>query len=126
MAMDAQQRSQFVDAYTRLLITTWSSEEFANRLGSLIEAVNKLGSLFYGTILAIFLLAFYTKRVGGTAAFLGALIGEAAVAWCAIFTNLAWLWWNVIGCAVGVGAALLIQGVLKVSATEKFEVRSSN
>jgi hypothetical protein len=34
MAMDAQQRSQFVDAYTRLLITTWSSEEFANRLGS--------------------------------------------------------------------------------------------
>jgi hypothetical protein len=34
MAMDAQQRSQFVDAYTRLLITTWSSEEFANRLTS--------------------------------------------------------------------------------------------
>ena len=39
--------------------------EFANRLGSLIEAVNKLGSLFYGTILAIFLLAFYMKKVGG-------------------------------------------------------------
>jgi Na+/proline symporter len=85
--------------------------EFANRLGSLIEAVNKLGSLFYGTILGIFLLAFYTKRVQGTAAFLGALIGEAAVVWCAIFTNLAWLWWNVIGCAVGVGAALVIQAV---------------
>jgi SSS family solute:Na+ symporter len=85
--------------------------EFANRLGSLIEAVNKLGSLFYGTILGIFLLAFYTKKVGGTAAFLGALIGEAAVVWCAIFTNLAWLWWNVIGCVVGVVAALLIQAV---------------
>jgi len=83
--------------------------EFANRLGSLIEAVNKLGSLFYGTILAIFLLAFYTKKVGGTATVLGAIIGEAVVVWCAIFTNLAWLWWNVIGCVVGVVAALAIQ-----------------
>ena len=83
--------------------------EFANRLGSLIEAVNKLGSLFYGTILAIFLLAFYSKRVGGTATVLGAIIGEAVVVWCAIFTNLAWLWWNVIGCGVGVVAALVIQ-----------------
>ncbi|MGH9458409.1 MAG: sodium:solute symporter family transporter, partial [Thermoanaerobaculia bacterium] len=46
---------------------------FANRLGSLVEAVNILGSLFYGTILGIFLLAFYVKRVGGTAAFAGAL-----------------------------------------------------
>ena len=90
--------------------------EFANRLGSLIEAVNKLGSLFYGTILGIFLLAFYTKRVGGTAAFLGAVIGEAAVAWCAVFTSLAWLWWNVIGCAVGVGTALLIQALLPAPA----------
>ena len=86
--------------------------EFANRLGSLIEAVNKLGSLFYGTILAIFLLAFYTKRVGGTATFLGAVIGEAAVVWCAMSTNLAWLWWNVIGCVVGVVAALVVQALL--------------
>ena len=62
---------------------------------------------------AIFLeLAFYTKKVGGTAAFIGAVIGEAAVVWCAIFTNLTWLWWNVIGCAVGVGAALMIQALL--------------
>jgi Na+/proline symporter len=83
--------------------------EFANQLGSLIEAVNKLGSLFYGTILAIFLLAFYTRRVTGTAAFLGAVIGEAAVILCAMFTDMAWLWWNVVGCAVGVAAALAIQ-----------------
>ena len=39
MAMDAQQRSQFVDAYTRLLITTWSSEEFAARLDSNVQSV---------------------------------------------------------------------------------------
>src|SRR5438132_1517991 len=86
--------------------------EFASRLGSLIEAVNKLGSLFYGTILGIFLLAFYTTEVTGTAVVIGAIIGEAAVAWCAAFTNLAWLWWNVIGCLVGVGAALVIERML--------------
>jgi solute:Na+ symporter, SSS family len=82
--------------------------EFAMHLGSLIEAVNKLGSFFYGTILAIFLLAFYTK-VNGRSAFLGALIGQVAVALCATFTNTAYLWWNVVGCGVGVGAALVIQ-----------------
>lgn len=86
--------------------------EFAGHLGTLIEAVNKLGSLFYGTILAIFLLAFYFKRVGGVAAFWGAVVGEIAVALCAQFTNMAWLWWNVVGCAVGIGAALAIQGVI--------------
>ena len=83
--------------------------EFASRLGSLIEAVNILGSLFYGTILGIFLLAFYTKRIGGTAVCLGAIVGEAAVAWCAISTNVAWLWWNVVGLVVGVVAAGTIQ-----------------
>ncbi|HEY3054616.1 MAG TPA: sodium:solute symporter [Thermoanaerobaculia bacterium] len=87
--------------------------EFASRLGSLVEAVNKLGSLFYGTILAIFLLAFYSKSVSGTAAFTGALLGESAVALCAAFTNMAWLWWNVIGCVVGVVAALGIERLLR-------------
>ena len=85
--------------------------EFASRLGSLIEAVNILGSLFYGTILGIFLLAFYTKRIGGTAVCLGAILGEAAVAWCAIYTNVAWLWWNVVGLVVGVVAAGAIQAI---------------
>ncbi|MGZ5476737.1 MAG: sodium:solute symporter [Thermoanaerobaculia bacterium] len=85
---------------------------FAGRLGSLIEAVNKVGSFFYGTILAIFLLAFYTKTISGTAAVIGGLAGEAAVALCAMFSNMAWLWWNVVGCAVGVVAALAVQSVL--------------
>jgi Na+/proline symporter len=85
---------------------------FAGRLGSLIEAVNILGSLFYGTILGVFLLAFYFPRVGGTATFLGALIGEAAVIYCWLFTPMAYLWWNVIGCVVGVAAALVIERVI--------------
>ncbi|HEX6179145.1 MAG TPA: sodium:solute symporter, partial [Thermoanaerobaculia bacterium] len=83
--------------------------EFAGHMGSLIEAVNKIGSYVYGTILAIFLLAFYTKHVGGRAAFVGAIIGEIAVVLCSIYSNMAWLWWNVVGCVVGVVAALIVQ-----------------
>jgi Na+/proline symporter len=71
--------------------------QFANHLGSLIEAVNILGSLFYGTILGIFLIAFYFKRVGGNATFVAALIAEAAVLACFLFTEIPYLWFNVIG-----------------------------
>jgi hypothetical protein len=85
---------------------------YANQLGSLIVAVNRVGSLFYGTMLAIFLIAFYAKHVGSTAVFYGALIAEATVLLCWIFTDIAWLWWNVIGCVVGVAAALMIQAML--------------
>jgi len=51
--------------------------EYASRLGSLVEAVNILGSLFYGTILGIFLVAFYVKHVRGGCAFYAALLGRA-------------------------------------------------
>jgi Na+/proline symporter len=82
--------------------------QYAGQLGSLVEAVNRLGSLFYGTLLGIFLLGFYFKRVRGTAAFLGALVGEAAVLYCFFYTRLAFLWYNVVGAAVVVLTALLI------------------
>ncbi|MCA1620312.1 MAG: sodium:solute symporter [Acidobacteria bacterium] len=82
--------------------------QYAGQLGSLVEAVNRLGSLFYGTLLGIFLLGFYFKRVVGTAAFLGALAGEAAVLYCFFFTKLAFLWYNVVGALVVVTAAHLI------------------
>ncbi|HET7436354.1 MAG TPA: sodium:solute symporter, partial [Thermoanaerobaculia bacterium] len=80
---------------------------YATRLGSLIVAVNKVGSFFYGTMLAIFLVAFYFKQVGGVAVFWGALAGEIAVILCARYTDMAWLWWNVVGCVVGVVAAIV-------------------
>ena len=82
--------------------------EYANRLGSLVEAVNILGSLFYGTILGIFLLAFYVKRVGGTAVFLGALAGEIAVVVCFVATDISFLWYNVVGCLGTIACALVI------------------
>jgi Na+/proline symporter len=73
---------------------------------SLIEAVNLLGSLFYGVILGIFLVAFYRKRTGGTAVFISAAIVEAFVILLNILNNkgivhLSFLWFNVVG-AVGV------------------------
>jgi SSS family solute:Na+ symporter len=82
--------------------------QYATHLGALVEAVNILGSLFYGTLLGIFLLAFYVKRVGGTATFIAAFIGEAVVLYCFAFTDVAWLWYNVIGCGVVVVVAVLI------------------
>ncbi len=73
---------------------------FANRLGTLIEAVNILGSLFYGTILGIFLIAFYFKKITGSATFYSALIAELVVIACYLFTPIPYLWFNVIGCVV--------------------------
>ena len=85
---------------------------YANQLGSLIIMVNKVGSLFYGTMLAVFLVAFYLKHVGATAMFWAALISQITVFICAATLSVAWLWWNVIGCTVGVAAALLLQALL--------------
>lgn len=85
---------------------------YASRLGNLIEAVNILGSLFYGTILGIFLVAFYMKKMSGTAVFYAAIIGEIfiVIAWATDLT--AFLWLNVIGCALVMLFTFLIQLVL--------------
>lgn len=77
--------------------------QFASNLGnSLIEAVNILGSLFYGVILGVFLIAFYMRRVGGHAVFWGAVIGEGFVIALFILNehniiSLSFLWLNAIG-----------------------------
>jgi len=86
--------------------------QFSYNLGnSLIEAVNILGSWFYGTILGIFLVAFYIKRVGGHAVFIGAIIAEAIVISVYSLDLLSFLWLNVIG-AVGV---ILFSWLLQVA-----------
>jgi solute:Na+ symporter, SSS family len=86
---------------------------FANRLGSLIEAVNILGSLFYGTILGIFLVAFYLKKIRGTPTFIAAIIAEIVVLYCFFFTDLPFLWFNFIGCVVLVIGAYLLNPFFK-------------
>jgi Na+/proline symporter len=73
----------------------------ATGFGALIEAVNQVGSLFYGGMLGVFVLAFFVKRCTATGAFVGVLAGEAAIFTTARFTS-AFLWYNVVGCVVTV------------------------
>jgi len=82
--------------------------QLAGRMGSLVEAVNILGSLFYGAILGIFLTGFLVPRAGGTHVFAAALVGEAAVLACWRWTPLSFLWWNLIGCVLTVAVAALL------------------
>ncbi len=81
---------------------------FGNQLGSLIEAVNFVGSLFYGSMLGVFVLAFSPWKVSGTGAFAGMLAGLAAVAYASLYTEITFLWFNVIGCLVTVTVGLLL------------------
>jgi Na+/proline symporter len=81
--------------------------QYAKNLGSLVEAVNQVGSYFYPVLLGVFALAFFFKRVRGSAAFWAMLTGEAAIIACSIFTHIAFLWFNVIGTVVVVIAGVL-------------------
>ena len=86
---------------------------FANRLGTLIEAVNILGSLVYGTILGIFLVAFYLKKIKGTPTFIAALTAEIVVIYCFIFTEIPFLWFNLIGCILVIILSFIFNYLLK-------------
>lgn len=81
---------------------------FATQMGSLIEAVNVLGSLFYGTILGIFLVAFYMKRINGHSVFYAALVTEVLVVVIYLLDVISFLWLNVIGALLVVFISLLI------------------
>ena len=72
---------------------------FASLLDNLIQAVNILGSIFYGTVLGIFMVAFFLRRIRGTAVFWAAVVSQATVALLFAFTEIGFLWYNVIGCA---------------------------
>lgn len=80
----------------------------ANQLGSLIEAVNILGSLFYGTILGVFLTAFFLKRVSGHAVFAAAIFSELIIILLYFSNAVAFLWLNMIGCALVMFTSLLL------------------
>lgn len=82
---------------------------YAGQLGNLIEVVNILGSLFYGTILGIFIVAFYMKFVKGTAVFWGAIVAELMVVFIWWVDWVSYLWLNVIGCLLVMVISGLIQ-----------------
>ena len=83
--------------------------QFGKNLGSLIEAVNRLGSLFYGSLLGVFTLAFFFPRAGGNGAFFGIIAAEAAIFAAYLFTGISFLWYNVIGCVMVVGVGWLLR-----------------
>jgi Na+/proline symporter len=132
-ALNALSSTTIVDIYKRLFkqdasdkhylnVSRWCTlgwgifcilvAQFAHRMGSLIEAVNILGSIFYGTILGVFIVAFYLKKLNGTPVFLSALITEAIVIIVYILNIVSFLWLNVIGCLGVVLFALILQGLL--------------
>ncbi|MEI6524068.1 MAG: sodium:solute symporter [Bacteroidota bacterium] len=82
---------------------------FAAKLGNLIEAVNILGSLFYGTILGIFLSAFFIKKIKGTSVFIAAIITEIIIFFIWYFEAAAFLWLNVLGCILVIVIALVLE-----------------
>jgi SSS family solute:Na+ symporter len=85
---------------------------FAAQLGSLIEAVNILGSLFYGTILGIFLVAFYVKKAGGNIVFTAALITELFIIIIYKMNIVSFLWLNVIGALMVVAICIACKNII--------------
>ena len=81
---------------------------YAGQLGSLIEAVNQVGSFFYGSLLGVFLLAFLVKGANGTGAFVGLWAGMASVAVVSVTTDISYLYYNVVGtvAVLAVGSAV--------------------
>ncbi len=81
---------------------------YAGRLGSLIEAVNQVGSFFYGSLLGVFLLAFMVKRSTGTGAFYGLIAGMSTVFAVSLTTDISWLYYNVVGAVTVLAVGTLL------------------
>ena len=85
---------------------------FAGFAENLIEAINILGSIFYGVVLGLFLVAFFLKRVGGTAVFWSAVAAQTLVFALYFTLSISYLWYNLIGCAACVLLSVVFQSVL--------------
>jgi Na+/proline symporter len=92
--------------------------QYGRNFGALIEAVNIVGSLFYGGMLGVFALAFFFKKVGANGAFWGVIAGEAAIFSLFLFTKISFLWYNVVGCAVVICVGVLVSRVLDRTTAE--------
>jgi len=99
---------------SRLITVFWGAYAIAfasfggANFGALIETVNMVGSLFYGSMLGVFMLAFALRRANAKGAFYGVLVGEAVVLAVSRFTPISYLWYNLIGCAATVGVGLTV------------------
>ena len=98
----------------RIFTAVWglvaiSFAAFASLLDNLIQAVNILGSIFYGPMLGVFFVGWALPRVRGTPAFIATLVAQAFVVVLWLNTSLGFLWYNVAGCTTVVAVALLLQ-----------------
>jgi len=73
---------------------------FAGLLDNLIQAVNILGSIFYGTVLGLFMVAFFIPRVTATPVLIAALMAQAIVIVVFVASDVGFLWYNVLGCGI--------------------------
>jgi Na+/proline symporter len=101
----------------RLFTAFWglvalSFAAFASLLDNLIQAVNILGSIFYGPMLGVFLVGWAIPRVRGTPAFVATLVAQASVVVLWQATSLGYLWYNVAGCALVVAIALALDAII--------------
>lgn len=90
-----------------MAFAVWASND-----ENLIQRVNIVGSLFYGTLLGMFLTAFYIKYIKSDAVFYAAVIGELIVLAVWKFTSVAFLYYNFIGCAAVIGFAFIFQFIV--------------
>jgi solute:Na+ symporter, SSS family len=92
---------------------------FAGFAENLIEAINIIGSIFYGVVLGIFLVAFFLKHVRGTAVFWAAVVAQTLIFALYLLRHrfpvldFSYLWYNLIGCAVCVVLSLMLQVMLR-------------
>lgn len=84
---------------------------YANLFENLIQFINIIGSLFYGSVLGIFLCAFFLKKVSSNSVFYAALIAQVLIIVLFLTTNLGFLWYNLIAAAVVLIGALMISGL---------------
>jgi Na+/proline symporter len=85
---------------------------FAGFAENLIEAINILGSIFYGVLLGLFVVAFFLHRVGGSAVFFAAVAAETLVLVMYFSLNIGYLWYNLIGCAACIAFSVTLQAML--------------
>lgn len=118
LGREAEERARLVAG--KVLTVAWGLfaigfATFASLVDNLIQAVNILGSIFYGVILGIFLTGFFVRRVGSTAVLVAAVAAEGVVIGLYATTDIGFLWFNVIGCAGVVGLGVVVEAVLRLA-----------
>ncbi|MBX9666183.1 MAG: sodium:solute symporter [Candidatus Obscuribacterales bacterium] len=102
---------------TKLFTAAWGGIAIVIALSAhlsenLIQAVNILGSIFYGVLLALFLVAFFIRKVGGTALFWSAIAAQLLIFVLYSKLTISYLWYPLIGCSVCVGLSIILQSIL--------------